>query len=101
MRALGWPEWEVRAAPQRDDMPVVTMREMLDSGVHFGLGQTRRWKPQMKRFILTERNGIYIIDLQQSSPSSTRHTRLLSRPSHTVATSCSWVPRDAGSGSYR
>ena len=46
-------------------MPVVTMREMLDSGVHFG-HQTRRWNPKMKRFILTERNGSYIIDLQQS-----------------------------------
>lgn len=46
-------------------MPVVTMREMLDSGVHFG-HQTRRWNPKMKRFIFTERNGIYIIDLQQS-----------------------------------
>ena len=46
-------------------MPVVTMHEMLDSGVHFG-HQTRRWNPKMKRFILTERNGIYIIDLQQS-----------------------------------
>jgi small subunit ribosomal protein S2 len=41
------------------------MREMLDSGVHFG-HQTRRWNPKMKRFIFTERNGIYIIDLQQS-----------------------------------
>ena len=46
-------------------MPVVTMREMLDSGVHVG-HQTRRWNPKMKRFILTERNGIYIIDLQQT-----------------------------------
>jgi small subunit ribosomal protein S2 len=46
-------------------MPVVTMREMLDSGVHFG-HQTRRWNPKMKRFIFTERNGIYIIDLQQT-----------------------------------
>ena len=46
-------------------MPVVTMRQLLDSGVHFG-HQTRRWNPKMKRFILTERNGIYIIDLQQS-----------------------------------
>ena len=46
-------------------MPVVTMRQMLDSGVHFG-HQTRRWNPKMKRFIFTERNGIYIIDLQQS-----------------------------------
>ncbi|WP_084129897.1 30S ribosomal protein S2 [Demequina sp. NBRC 110055] len=46
-------------------MAVVTMREMLDSGVHFG-HQTSRWNPKMKRFIFTERNGIYIIDLQQS-----------------------------------
>ncbi|GAB3187876.1 30S ribosomal protein S2 [Nesterenkonia suensis] len=46
-------------------MPVVTMRQLLDSGVHFG-HQTRRWNPKMKRYIFTERNGIYIIDLQQS-----------------------------------
>jgi small subunit ribosomal protein S2 len=45
--------------------PVVTMRQLLESGVHFG-HQTRRWNPKMKRFILTDRNGIYIIDLQQS-----------------------------------
>jgi small subunit ribosomal protein S2 len=41
------------------------MRQLLESGVHFG-HQTRRWNPKMKRFIMTERNGIYIIDLQQS-----------------------------------
>ncbi|KIP53832.1 30S ribosomal protein S2 [Leucobacter komagatae] len=46
-------------------MAVVTMRQLLDSGVHFG-HQTRRWNPKMKRFIFTERSGIYIIDLQQS-----------------------------------
>ncbi|MDX3456031.1 30S ribosomal protein S2 [Streptomyces sp. ME02-8801-2C] len=46
-------------------MAVVTMRELLESGVHFG-HQTRRWNPKMKRFIFTERNGIYIIDLLQS-----------------------------------
>ena len=46
-------------------MAVVTMRQLLESGVHFG-HQTRRWNPKMKRFILTERNSIYIIDLQQS-----------------------------------
>jgi ribosomal protein S2 len=45
--------------------PVVTMKQLLESGVHFG-HQTRRWNPKMKRFIFTERNGIYIIDLQQS-----------------------------------
>ena len=41
------------------------MRELLDAGVHFG-HQTRRWNPKMKRFIFTDRNGIYIIDLQQT-----------------------------------
>src|SRR5436190_19998612 len=46
-------------------MAVVTMRQLLESGVHFG-HQTRRWNPKMKRYILTERNGIYIIDLQQT-----------------------------------
>jgi small subunit ribosomal protein S2 len=44
---------------------VVTMKQLLESGVHFG-HQTRRWNPKMKRFIFNERNGIYIIDLQQS-----------------------------------
>jgi small subunit ribosomal protein S2 len=46
-------------------MAVVTMRQLLDAGVHFG-HQTRRWNPKMKRFIFGERNGIYIIDLNQT-----------------------------------
>jgi small subunit ribosomal protein S2 len=46
-------------------MAVITMRQMLEAGVHFG-HQTRRWNPKMKRFIFGERNGIYIIDLQQT-----------------------------------
>ncbi len=46
-------------------MSVVTMRELLEAGVHFG-HQTRRWNPKMKRFIFAERGGIYIIDLQQT-----------------------------------
>ncbi len=46
-------------------MSVVTMRELLEAGVHFG-HQTRRWNPKMKRYIFTERGGIYIIDLQQT-----------------------------------
>ena len=45
--------------------PVVTMKQLLEAGVHFG-HQTRRWNPKMKRFIYGERNGIYIIDLQQT-----------------------------------
>ncbi|HWH35185.1 MAG TPA: 30S ribosomal protein S2, partial [Acidimicrobiales bacterium] len=44
---------------------VVTMKQLLEAGVHFG-HQTRRWNPKMKRFIYGERNGIYIIDLQQT-----------------------------------
>jgi small subunit ribosomal protein S2 len=46
-------------------MPVVTVRQLLEAGVHFG-HQTRRWNPKMKRFIFTERNGIYILDLQKT-----------------------------------
>ncbi len=47
-------------------MAVVSMRELLEAGVHFG-HQTRRWNPKMRRFIFTERGGIYIIDLQQTA----------------------------------
>ncbi|HUH07961.1 MAG TPA: 30S ribosomal protein S2, partial [Egibacteraceae bacterium] len=46
-------------------MSVVSMRQLLEAGVHFG-HQTRRWNPKMKRFIFSERNGIYIIDIQQT-----------------------------------
>jgi len=46
-------------------MAVVTMKQLLEAGVHFG-HQTRRWNPKMKRFIFGERNGIYIIDLKQT-----------------------------------
>ena len=48
-------------------MAVISMRQMLDVGAHFG-HQTRKWNPKMKRFIFGERNGIYIIDLQQTLP---------------------------------
>jgi small subunit ribosomal protein S2 len=47
-------------------MAVATMRDLLEAGVHFG-HQTRRWNPKMRRFIFTERSGIYIIDLTQTS----------------------------------
>ena len=46
-------------------MSVVSMKQLLEAGVHFG-HQTRRWNPKMARFIFTERNGIYIIDLQKT-----------------------------------
>ena len=47
--------------------PVVTMKQLLEAGVHFG-HQTRRWNPKMKPYIFAERNGIHIIDLQQTVP---------------------------------
>ncbi len=47
------------------EMAVVSMKQLLEAGVHFG-HQTRRWNPKMARYIFTERNGIYIIDLQKT-----------------------------------
>ena len=46
-------------------MSVVSMKQLLEAGVHFG-HQTRRWNPKMAEYIFTERNGIYIIDLQKT-----------------------------------
>ena len=46
-------------------MAVITMKQLLEAGVHFG-HQTRRWNPKMAEYSFTERNGIYIIDLQLS-----------------------------------
>ena len=59
--------------------PVVTMKQLLEAGVHFG-HQTRRWNPKMKRFIFGERNGIYIIDLEQTLQAD--RDRLHLRPRH-------------------
>jgi small subunit ribosomal protein S2 len=65
MRLQGRTDGAASTTGEETTMAVVTMRQLLESGVHFG-HQTRRWNPKMKRFIMTERNGIYIIDLQQS-----------------------------------
>ncbi|MBR6793047.1 MAG: 30S ribosomal protein S2, partial [Clostridia bacterium] len=46
-------------------MSVISMKQLLEAGVHFG-HQTRRWNPKMAEYIFTERNGIYIIDLQKT-----------------------------------
>ena len=46
-------------------MAIITMKQLLEAGVHFG-HQTRRWNPKMAKYIFTERNGIYIIDLQKT-----------------------------------
>ncbi len=56
---------QAQAPAQRER--VVSMRELLEAGVHFG-HQTRRWNPKMRPYIFTERNGIHIIDLQQTIP---------------------------------
>ena len=48
-----------------NNMSVISMKQLLEAGVHFG-HQTRRWNPKMAPYIYTERNGIYIIDLQKS-----------------------------------
>lgn len=57
-------------------MAVISMKQLLEAGVHFG-HQTRRWNPKMKKYIFTERNGIYIIDLQKTSEKSRRGIQLL------------------------
>ena len=57
-------------------MPTVSMKDLLQSGVHFG-HQTRRWNPKMRSYIFAERGGIYIIDLQKTPSSSTRPTASL------------------------
>ena len=59
---LAGSEWKEK---QEDDMSVISMKQLLEAGVHFG-HQTRRWNPKMAPYIFTERNGIYIIDLQQT-----------------------------------
>ena len=50
---------------RRNSMAVVTMKSLLESGVHFG-HQVKRWDPRMKKYIFAERNGIHIIDLQKT-----------------------------------
>ncbi len=61
-----WKMTDAEEQPKRRIiMSVVSMKQLLEAGVHFG-HQTRRWNPKMARYIYTERNGIYIIDLQQS-----------------------------------
>ena len=56
-------------------MAVISMKQLLEAGVHFG-HQTSRWNPKMKRYIFTERNGIYIIDLQKTVKISRRSIQI-------------------------
>ena len=71
-------------------MAVITMRQMLEAGVHFG-HQTRRWNPKMKRYIFMERNGIYILDLQKT---------LGRRRSAPMRSSATWSPAAGRSSSW-
>ena len=59
----------VEEKPGGNKMSVISMKQLLEAGVHFG-HQTRRWNPKMAPYIFTERNGIYIIDLQETSSRS-------------------------------
>ena len=60
-----WKHTEEKTKKENKNMGVISMKQLLEAGVHFG-HQTRRWNPKMAPYIYTERNGIYIIDLQKS-----------------------------------
>lgn len=60
---------------EENNMSVVSMKQLLESGVHFGHA-TRRWNPKMAKYIYTARNGIYIIDLQKQLMKSRRLMQL-------------------------
>ena len=73
-------------------MPTVSMRQLLEAGVHFG-HQTRRWNPKMRPYIFAERNGIHIIDLAQTVSASTPPSSSSRRPSPAATACSSWAPR--------
>ena len=74
-------------------MAVISMKQLLEAGVHFG-HQTRRWNPKMATYIFTERNGIYIIDLQKTVKKlDEAYCFVRDCGSITVRPSCSSAPR--------
>ncbi len=73
-------------------MAVVSMKQLLEAGVHFG-HQTRRWNPKMAKYIFTERNGIYIIDLQKTVKKLDEAYNFVKEVAARAATSCSSAPR--------
>lgn len=73
-------------------MSIVTIKQLLEAGVHFG-HHTRRWNPKMQEYIFTERNGIYIIDLQKTVKKFEEAYNFVRDLSATVAPCCSSVPR--------
>lgn len=73
-------------------MAIISMKQLLEAGVHFG-HQTRRWNPKMAPYIFTERNGIYIIDLQKTVKRLTKLTTSSVRLLLLAKTFCSLVPK--------
>lgn len=73
-------------------MAVVSMKQLLEAGVHFG-HQTRRWNPKMAPYIYTERNGIYIIDLQKTVKKLEEAYNFVRELAATASPSCSSAPR--------
>ncbi len=69
-------------------MAVISMKQLLEAGVHFG-HQTRRWNPKMAKYIFTERNGIHVIDLQQTVKLVTKLTNSSVTLQQTTQLSCS------------
>ena len=74
-------------------MAVISMKQLLEAGVHFG-HQTRRWNPKMAKYIFTERNGIHVIDLQQTVNTLTKHTISCVMLQLTMQLYCSLVLRN-------
>ena len=72
-------------------MAIVTMKQLLEAGVHFG-HRSRRWNPKMRSYIFTERNGIHIIDLQQTIRTWNWPMTLCATWLPRVATSSLWAP---------
>ena len=81
-------------------MSVISMKQLLEAGVHFG-HQTRRWNPKMAEYIYTERNGIYIIDLQKSvGKVDEAYKAVLDMRSKRRKDSFRWY-KEAGTGFYQ
>src|SRR5579872_5485267 len=68
----------------------ITMKELLEAGVHFG-HQTKRWNPKMKEYIFGERNGIYIIDLQKTLKMFKDAARFVAKWRHRARTCSLWA----------
>ena len=81
-------------------MPAISMKELLEAGVHFG-HQTKRWNPKMKEYIFGERNGIYIIDLQKTLKMFKDAARFVGRDGRTGQERALRGHQAPGAGSHR